>query len=42
MKGPSARVEYAWMALATTSLPVPLSPWISTVVGLAAMRPMIL
>ena len=31
MKALSVRVEAAWMALAITSLPVPLSPEISTV-----------
>jgi hypothetical protein len=29
--GPSARCERLWMYRATTSLPVPLSPWINTV-----------
>ena len=36
MKGFSARGLSAWMAFAATSLPVPLSPWISTVALLGA------
>jgi len=35
-KGPSLRVEWEWMALATSSLPVPLSPVMSTVVPVGA------
>ena len=35
-KGPSARRERAWIARAATSLPVPLSPVISTVVSRGA------
>jgi hypothetical protein len=40
--GRSARLEFAWMALATSSLPVPLSPVMSTVASVGAtftMRP---
>ena len=35
-KGLSRRGELAWIALAISSLPVPLSPWISTVERLGA------
>ena len=34
----SARAECRWNACATSSLPVPLSPWISIVVRLGAAR----
>ena len=34
--GRSLRGEFMWMALAISSLPVPLSPWISTVDRLGA------
>ena len=36
MNGPCARGERWWIALATSSLPVPLSPVISTVARLGA------
>ena len=39
-KGLSARFELAWIARATSSLPVPLSPVMSTVVSVGAMRTM--
>src|SRR5438128_658658 len=29
-KGPSCRADWAWMARATSSLPTPFWPWIST------------
>ena len=35
-KGPSLRGEAKWMARATSSLPVPDSPWMSTVLRLGA------
>ena len=38
MNGLSARAEWRWNARATSSLPVPLSPWISTVARLGAAR----
>ena len=41
-KGLSARVECWNRARATSSLPVPLSPWMSTVASVAAARPMAL
>src|SRR5216117_126669 len=36
MNGPRLRVERAWIVRATSSLPVPLSPWMSTVAELPA------
>ncbi len=36
MNGPSARRDSRWMARATSSLPVPLSPAMNTVVSAAA------
>src|SRR5713226_2262022 len=36
MNGPLRRLERSWMARATSSLPVPLSPWTSTVAELSA------
>ncbi len=37
MKGLSRRADSLWIALATNSFPVPVSPWIKTVlVGVAA------
>ncbi len=39
-KGRWSRIELAWMARATSSLPVPLSPVINTVAGVGAMRTM--
>jgi hypothetical protein len=36
--GPWARGEASWIARATSSLPVPVSPWIRTVASLAATR----
>ena len=41
MNGPGARGLLRWMALATSSLPVPLCPRMSTVAGLPATRPTI-
>ena len=41
-KGPSARGPALWIARATSSFPVPLSPVISTGTSLAATRPMVL
>ena len=38
IKGASLRRLLPWMARATTSLPVPLSPMISTVVSVGATR----
>ena len=38
MKGPSRRGLSAWMALASTSLPVPVSPVMSTEKSVCAMR----
>ena len=40
MKGRFDRGELPWMARATSSLPVPLSPWIRIVVRLGAARAM--
>ena len=37
--GPCARGLSRWMAWATSSLPVPLSPWISTVARVGADLP---
>jgi hypothetical protein len=37
--GPRARAELAWMARATISLPVPLSPMSRTVISVRATRP---
>ncbi len=37
----SARGEASWMARATSSLPVPLSPWMSTVLRCPATRVMV-
>ena len=37
--GPAARVLAWWIASASASLPVPVSPWISTVTSEAATRP---
>ncbi len=39
-KGPALRVDSSWMALATTSLPVPDSPRISTLASVSATWPM--
>ena len=41
MNGPFARVESRWIAAATSSLPVPLSPSISTGESVVATLPMI-
>ena len=38
MKAPPARAELSWMARATISLPVPVSPWINTVESSPAAR----
>ena len=38
MNGWSLRPECSWSARATSSLPVPLSPVMSTVVGVSATR----
>jgi hypothetical protein len=40
--GPPARSELRWMAAATNSLPVPLSPVMSTGSAVGATRPMVL
>jgi hypothetical protein len=40
MNGRSERSEFTWMARATSSLPVPLSPVMSTVASVGAMRTM--
>ena len=37
MNGPAARLLSRWIARATSSLPVPLSPQMNTVVSLAAI-----
>ena len=37
--GPAARLLCWWMARATSSLPLPVSPWMRTVTGMAATRP---
>ena len=37
--GPRARVEFAWIARATSSLPVPDSPMSRTVISVRATRP---
>jgi len=42
MNGPDARALEAWMARATSSLPVPLSPTTSTVASVSATRAAVL
>ncbi len=37
MIGPDARVDSSWMVCATTSLPVPVSPSMTTVVAVGAI-----
>ena len=41
-KGPDARGDAVWMARATSSLPVPLSPWMRTVASVEATRAAVL
>jgi hypothetical protein len=39
--GPRGRAPFAWMACATSSLPLPDSPWIRTAAPLVATREML-